>query len=488
MKQTTSVRVLFFIPFLVVLVFLNQGLFHYDAIVLAQAVEKTFETGKLQPAINGRYGSVILTSIVYFPFWLVGQNADFATRITAAFFYVASIPVAYLFLQAFYKNMLIALFGALLFATTPIYLSPNTYGKEHGVALFFVFFSFYNLLLGLQRQEVKRLLWAGVLLVIAHTVREATLFFVLYYFFLVFFTKSALTTKQRMIYTVLPYILFLFVLNVLYFDFILAKTLFPKQVGTAYFYPSEELRVQAVSAIQKTTPVLFLILAGMGAIGGVYVKQTRFATLFILALLFGSFVLFANISTFAPRYLDVTVFCIATLAATALSFFHKKSKVFAYSFFIVVCVSSLIIITPLLWARQGSNGQVAVGYWIQKNTSDAALIITQDDAPFISYYGKRQIVGPPIKNLTASVLFMQELERKINEGVPVYLTVSGLFDDPEEINKNLFHKYFVLNMTARILSEDFHNAEIERQRYYQIIWQLFSRVQSPSAPSHEKII
>ena len=476
MKQNNVLMILFCIPFLLVLVLLNQGIFHYDAIVLAQAVEKTYETRTLQPAINGRYGSVILASVIYFPFWVFGQTADLATRLLSAFFYAASIPAAYLFLQSLYKNKLIGIFGALMFAAMPMYLSPNTFGKEHGVALFFVFSSFYFLLVGLQRQETKKVFWAAVLLIISHTVREATLFFVPFSLCITFFTKTGLTKRQRIFASVIPYVLMFFILNVLYFDFIVTKTLFPEQAGTAYFYPRQELRTQAINAIQKTTSFLFPLLAGVGVLAGLFVKKTRFPTFFMTCMLVGSFFLFAHISTFAPRYLDVTLFSISALAATALFFLHERSKMAAWIIVVVICLSSLLFITPLLWARHTMNGQVAVGNWIQENTSSNALIITQDDAPFISYYGKRRMRGPPIKNLTASVLFMQDLENEIKAGIPVYLTVSGLFDDPEEINKNLFHKYFILNMTAKILSEDFHNAEIERQRYYQIIWQLTSRV------------
>ncbi|MBI4016575.1 MAG: glycosyltransferase family 39 protein [Candidatus Aenigmarchaeota archaeon] len=459
---------LFVIPLLLVLFYLNEGLFHYDAIVLAQAVEKTYETSKLQPAINGRYGTVIIASILYFPFWLLGQNADLAVRLTSAVFYALSIPAAYLFIRMLFSSQSIGIYAAGLFAASPVYLSPNTFGKEHGMALFFVFTAFYLLLRGLQRNEAKALMASTVLLVISHTVREATLYFLPFYFFLAFFIKSKFKANTRLKYLLFPYVAGFMLLYFAYFDFIIQKTFFPEQIGTAYFIPRIELRQLAYQAVWQTNPVVLLFFAVAGIVIGI--MQNQLPSLFMLVLLLGSFLFFANISTFAARYLDVFIFGLCTFSAVAISKIRWKivgSLLCGY-----LIISSLLLIVPILSARHEYNGQKKVGLWIANNTPGDSIIITQDDAPFVTYYGKRTVVGPPIGSLAGSIGFAERMKEKIQNNTSVYLTISGLFEDPDDINKNLLPRYLGFESNYTLLSEDFHNAEIKMQRYYQIIWKL----------------
>ncbi len=469
MDDKKSCIMLFLLPLLLALFYLNEGLFHYDAIVLAQAVEKTFETKQLQPAVNGRYGAVIITAVVYFPFWLLGQNADLAVLLTSAIFYAASIPAVYLFIRTLFGNQLIGVYAAALFAATPIYLSPNTFGKEHGMALFFVFSAFYLLLRGLQKGNGKILAASAAALIISHTVREATLFFLPFYLFLAFFTKAGVDARQRAKCVLAPYAICFLILYLTYFGFVIQKTFFPSQAGTAYLFPRPELRKLAFDAIWQTTPITMLTFAAAGIFFGM---KKKLQTTFVLAMLLTSFVFFANISTFAARYLDVFMFALAVLAAVGLAFVAQKSRIAAHAITGYLCISSLLIITPILSVRSNYNGQMHVGQWIAQNTTQDAVIITQDDAPFITYYGRRQTIGPPTGNLSATIEFVEKVSEILAKNTSVYLTISGLFDDPEDINKNALPRYFEFANNHSILSEDFHNAEIRMQRYYQIIWEL----------------
>ena len=79
--------------------FMNDGLFHYDSIILAQAVEKTFETGELHGQINQRYGSVILHGLVYLPFWILGYEAEWPLLFAGVLFHALSVAALFLFIQ-----------------------------------------------------------------------------------------------------------------------------------------------------------------------------------------------------------------------------------------------------------------------------------------------------------------------------------------------------------------------------------------------------
>lgn len=457
--------ILFIIPFLFSLVFLNEGLFHYDAIVLTEAVEKSYGTRTLQPAINGRYGTVILTSIIYFPFWLLGHNADFATRLTSALFYAASIPAAYIFVNLLYKNKRIAIYAAILFAFHPIYLSPNTYGKEHGIALFFIFCSFAMLLYGLQKQRKNHLAISGILLALSHTIREATIFFIPFYIILLLFQPTKTPRAQRTLITLIPYLTLTAVFTILYLAPIFYKTISPTQAGTAYTLLRWDLFINTIKTLIQATPKLSLVFATIALF-----RFASWPTSFISLLSITSLIFFGTISTFAPRYLDITAFAISTLTGAGLA--KIQFRTIAHLFFLLTVASSMVFITPLLLERHQNNGHVQVGKWLQENTPQNAVVITQDDAPFISYYGKRKTLGPPQNNHIATKKFAEEIKNLISNNTQVYMTSSAFAEDPGNVNKNLLPEYLNFTETANIIVEDFHQGEIERQRYHQIIWKL----------------
>ena len=185
-KRTWIALFLFLLNFTLGLTFLNEGLFHFDSVVLAQAVEKTCSTGILQPAINGRYGSVIINSVLYLPFYLLGHNADFVTRFSSILFHSLSIAILFIFLKGLLNDLLIALFTALLLSFTPFYFSPNTYGKEHGMALFFLLSSFCLLQRAVRKKSLILTGLSAFIFIFTITIREsiivtAPLFILLYF-------------------------------------------------------------------------------------------------------------------------------------------------------------------------------------------------------------------------------------------------------------------------------------------------------------------
>lgn len=101
---------LFLLNFITSLLFINEGLFHFDSVVLAQAVEKTYATGMLHPAHKGRYGSVIINAIMHLPFHILGKNADFTVRLSSILFHSLSIVALFLFVEALFNNRILALF------------------------------------------------------------------------------------------------------------------------------------------------------------------------------------------------------------------------------------------------------------------------------------------------------------------------------------------------------------------------------------------
>ncbi len=459
---------LFFLSLSIALAYLNEGLFHYDAVSLAQAVEKTFETQRLQPAINGRYGSVILTSIVYVPFWFAGQNADFATRLTSALFYAVSIVFFYTFLVQYLQSRKSAVYASLLFLSAPVYLSPNTYGKEHGMALTF-FFLALTLLFVARKKPLVYMVSAGAL-VVSLTMRESVLVLFPLYFYLLWRQETSL--RVRFVYCVLPFLFFFSGLVLAYFSFIITKTLFPTQVGTAYFHFSFKLMKRAVLVVWKTMPVVTISMMMLGVFVGMQMKKYFEQTRFFMVWVIYTFLVYANNSTFTPRYLDSTVAAACVLAGIGIEVVGRYKKHVGIMLAIVLSVWALSIIHPVLAYRQHYNGPLHLGLFIGNLTSQGDIIIAQDDAAFIKYYGNRTSVGLPLGDKNASELLIAEIQKKMSEGISVYLTQTAFVYDPGEINQKLIPKMFQVEKRFVVETEANHFADVEFYKYKHVVSKL----------------
>ena len=172
-RHGVIVLLLFIVVFSVGLRFINEGLFHYDSVRLAQTVEENFRTGTFRGiSAGGRYGMVVVASAVYYPFFLAGQNADFAVRLTSLLMLALSAAAIYLLTFEMSRSRFGAFAAALLMSVTPLFIIPSTYGKEHSTAVFFFTLACYCALRG---QRSRALLWpitASLLYTFSLSVRE----------------------------------------------------------------------------------------------------------------------------------------------------------------------------------------------------------------------------------------------------------------------------------------------------------------------------
>ena len=460
--------ILFITALILATVYLNEGLFHYDAIVLAQAVEKTYETKMLQPAINGRYGSVILSSLFYLPFWLFGKNADLAVRLTSAFFYALSIASFYVFLSEYMNSKLIATYASILFLTAPIYLSPNTYGKEHGMALAFFFLSLIFIVHSKQKNWFYTA--SAISLIISLSIREAILALIPIY--LIILWQQEKSFKTKFLYCFLPFCILFLIMTYSYFSFIITKTLFPTQVGTAYFHFSFKLIKKAFKAIWMTTPILTICAALLGILIGLNNSKIILKIKLFTFWLIYTFFVYSNNSTFTPRYLDTTISALCVFAGIGISTIHKKQKYLGVVLGIGLAVWGFLLIEPVLAYRHQYNGPMHFGKYIENITNNNDIIIAQDDSAFITYYGNRTSIGLPIGNINETKKFIAEIQEKIKNKTDVYLTQTAFVYDPGEINQKIIPQSFKVAKRFVVETEASHLADIEFYKYKHVISKL----------------
>lgn len=469
---------LFLLNFITALAFINEGLFHCDSVMLAQATEKTYATGRLHPELNGRYGAVIVNSLLYLPFFLAGQNADFATRFSSVLFHSLSIVALFLFVRQILGSLRVAFFSALLFSFTPFYFVPNTYGKEHGAAMFFLLFSFYLLLCGLNKKSLALLSLAGASFVFSVSIRESMLT-TIPLFILLYLSPEVSIRPARIIIlpdglklksilsSALPLLLGLSLLYFTYLKGVIYRTLFIKDTATVFFLGlfSHIFKSVLFDLFSSMHPAV-IIFSIFGAVKMLYDKKIFPALFFLFCFL--SIFYFGNTSCYAARHLDLIAIPVFVFAAYLLSDVYLKYKWMVFLVLLSFVLSMFIFIYPLLYIRHQYSGEKQFALYVNAKTGNNAIIIAMDYAPFIEYYARRKAIGYPIADKVQIDNFISKINGYLKQGIPVYLKELSLSYD-SRLGRGLLAKALMDNydlvLVGKKLTEDFHQPELEFRFY-----------------------
>jgi len=471
------------------LLFINEGLFHVDSVSFAQAVEKTYATGQLQPAVMTRYGSVIINSIVYLPFFLLGQPADFSVRFTSVLFGALSVAMLFVFVKELFDDYFQAFLCALLFSFTPFYLSPNTYGKEHSMAVFFLILSFYLLTRGLRKGSLVLISTSSFILAFSLTIRESLLattplFFLLYAHPTISIHPPKITIPRErldfrwMLAVFVPFLMTFSLIFFLYLKHEIYRTLFARDYTARYFVAyfaglfSPAFSIAWRDLTVSISPLLF-VFSALGAVR-MFFKRDMFNALFFLAWFMLLFY-FGNMSSYVARYLDVVVIAEYVFASYALSGLYAKDKPIAFALAAYFIMSMLFFIGPPLAFRHRYNGEKQFALYVKQKTEHNAFIIAMDDSAFIDYYAKRKVLNHPIEDTQKTDDLVKTISGYLKNGIPVYALESSFTHDPGRIYKNALFNNFNILVIGQKLCEDYHKADSQWRTFDQKLFKITLR-------------
>ncbi len=422
---------LFLGSFFFCLFFINEGLFHVDSVVLAKAVEEVYKTGHLHPAVSGRYGIVIINSILYFPFYLLGQNADFSTRLSSVLFYSLSISAFFIFINVLFKDRIQGLFAAVLLALTPFYLIPNTYGKEHGMSMFFFLCSMVLVDRGVEGKRPLALVSASLCFMVALSVRESVLFMIPFYFWLYFrpaiafkpfrinIQKERLNGRLLFSFLLPAVILFSFMMTV-YLGPLIQKSINGDDFSVPHFCGFFSTKLpHAFMDIRYSFPDCFLFFGTLGAV--ILWKDRRYFLLFFSMLWACLIFLYGNFDGYAARYLDMVILAAHAVVSYFLAWLYRQFRALTIIIFASFLTIQFIHIYPLLEFRHHYDGTLRLASFIRTITPGNAVILTVDEGPFIEYYAKRATICYPIGHWEKLDSFIHEIERLMDRQIPVYV-------------------------------------------------------------------
>jgi|GEM_PF-1783998 len=485
-KQTAAIiGFLFLLNFLSGLLFINQGLFHSDSVFIAQAVEKTYATAALQPSFRGRYGSVVVNFLFSLPFLIAGKNADLPVRLCSIFFHAASIVMLFFLVKEYTGNRRTALFSALLLSFIPFYFSPDTYGKEHGLSVFLFLAALTAQSRGISRQSLRLAGNASLLYLCSITVRESMLILAPVFFLaavraritrrpfrIAFFEETR--SKQLFFFSAGLWLALFLLLLKLYLGKSLADALLTENHAATHWIFRGDYLWEALGDLFRSMPMPWFPLLPLG----IYRMATdrNYSTLTLLLVWICSFFYLANTTTYAPRYLELSVIPAVIFSAYYLNAIEKVPSFLRYGFVGYCMLSMAVFMCPLLAARHRYNGMKESSAFIHRLTEDNASIIAADTAGFIEYYARRKTMIVPVneseKAPQAAKDFIDRITAALKKNVPVYIVASAFSYDTEDRLKRMFSAAFTMGYQGKYLAEDFHQAEIDPQFYYEKIWKV----------------
>lgn len=470
-----SVALLFLVNLFAGLCLMNEGLFHYDAVYLARAAEGTLRTGHLIPAVRGRYGSVFINSLIYLPFFMLDHTADFSTRLSSVLFHALSIAMLFLFVYELFGDFLPALFSGLLFSFVPFYFSPNTYGKEHGMSVFFMLLSFYLLLLSQKRGSHLLLALSSFFLGFSVSVKESValaspLYFLLYLSFRISLRPFGFSVAKNrfgwkpLSAAVAPFLIIFTILYLTYLKDEFFRELFVRDLYCAEFLgPYSYMLKTAFKDLGKGIPPILFLFSGLGAVRLARKKEV-FKALF-LTLWFMLIFLFGNMASYAPRYLDIVIIPALILAAETLCGLYAKDKLISLAILTYFVMSMFLFLYPMLSFRHRYNGEKQFADFVRQNTPKDSLVIAMDDAIFIEYYGDRETLTHPVNDRAKILDFIRTVGLALVHRKPVYVTESSFSYDQKKFFWDEMLKTFKFTHVGSKFCEDYHRPELEPVRY-----------------------
>jgi hypothetical protein len=473
---------LFLLNLLAGLLLINEGMFHFDSVILAQAVEKTYQTGQLQSAVYGRYGAVIVNSFLYFPFFLGKESAEFATLFSSVLFHSLSIVAFFLLIYELFGNRVQAVFGALLLSFTPFYFSPNTYGKEHGMCMFFFLLSLFLLHRGRRSGSLWLIGLSSLFCGFSASVREAILPAIPLYFLLYFIAdtgrgphKSHLPSERSdqkmLLFMALPVSIILVSLVLTYLSPVISTALFRRSTAIANFEGlfSPTLKTALMDILWIVPKVLFVFF-----FAGIYLlkRDKRSPLLLFLVLWTMQILIFGNVSNYKPRFLDIVIAPFFIIVSYALAWLYIRSRIVAMALVAYCVVTMFLFMFPMLYFRHHYCGEKQLALYVRAVTEKDAVIITTDEFPFIEYYGHRNILVMPHGGSRIMGDFAAKVNGFLKSDIPVYYTDNPYYVYIESGARRWLMKYYRLDNVGGALNEDFHIAELASRRVFQNIFRV----------------
>jgi hypothetical protein len=471
---------LFLISFVFRLYYMNEGLFHHDEVLLAQAVESTWEKLSVAGEFNGRYGAVLLNTGLYAP-WkaLTGMSSEkiipFVSVLTGALL-VASV---YLLAVELSGEKLSASLAALFFGFNFLFLTTSTTGKENTPQLFFAVLSMVLFVKGAKGDSRVLKIAAFAVFSFSLAVHEAGIALIpVFLSFMALFEWIHAKGKRILLLDFVILAAFVAIPFILFLGSVLFQQLAVKSTHTVGFEGifSPVLGRSGADLMRVTgIPLAALAVAGMAAL------RNRGKALVPLVLWILLFFYFGNVSSYAPRYLIYTVVpltIIAGIGAGSLIGKLPRTGMQAAACLILaalICGTGIYNAYPLIAFRKDYCGPKRMAQFVGASTEPDALVVTMDESVFIDYYGKRKVMGHPVADYSENRTFVENLRRMALSGKKIYVNSTAFSYDYQRHFETFMLGNFDFKIVGEVQDEDYHRPELSFAIFTNRLFRVFPK-------------
>jgi hypothetical protein len=475
-----SPLILFSISFFFRLYYMNEGLFHHDEIWIAQAVERLYARSELIGAVNGRYGSILLNAIFYAPYRaFTGAVAEKVISFTSILSGALLVVVVYYLVLEFIDNRVSAFLAALFLNFNFLFLTFSTIGKENIANALFAVLAILLILRGVKQNSIYLKVLGFASFAFSITVHEAGI--ALLPILLAFLTLFHLACRRPHKLLFLDFGLFLVLISVPFFLY-LGKVFFRaatvRSTDTAFF---EGLFTPIFAIAAKDLyQICWVPLLALAAAGAFQLKKNLKVLvplcLWILLLFY-----YGNISCYCARYLLYIVIPIVIFAGIGAGVLLERFKSMNWKIMsggiilLLVCGYGLFNAYPLISFRREYCGPKRMALHVQANTEPDALIITEDESVYITYYARREVMSHPDTDYALNRDFVEMIRDIALTGRKVYVNSSAFSYDAKAYFEKLMRKNFELVPAGQVLDEDYHRPELSFTKYQSFLFRLIPK-------------
>ena len=438
---------------------ISKGPYHYDSLELLITAQKTLDTHQLQYMHGAGYPFTVLIGAIFL--LVFGHSLPvFAVNLIGVVFGSASVLALYYLVRRL-LSVEAAFFSAALFSFLPGLLSVSIYGSNNPVSLFFILLSASFIAKSVSGKGRINLAWSGVCLGAAAGSRlpDAVVLLPLALFY---FSSAAINRRSLKNFFLDFLIPFAAVLALCYYPMFARGELgglfaIPEEMGGKYLGPFSRLLGYSNTAfIDLVSPPLFI--SALGGLIFLVRENRRKLFYFFLAWFCVTFFFYANISSMEPRMLLIAAVPAAALAGFFLARFSRKMPVAACLLLAAMCAVMFFSIYPTLEFRHGNNLQKQFAQWVRKNTPADAVLISNDEWLFLTYYAQRQPLHKPwgCDGFTLGA-FEKAIDRELGAGRRVFVLESVLATDHCGFFSKRQGQKYSLTVAGQCDNEDWHH-------------------------------
>jgi hypothetical protein len=465
--------VLVLISLFIRLMFISGCLFHHDSVQLARAVEGTVETGKLQPTVSGRYGFVIVNTLLYPALRVFSSDTDFILNLITILFSSFSIGFLFLFLRRLTKNVRVAAAASMLFSFTPLFLSVTVYAKSHGMAFFFAVTAAYYLLRLMEKGGIAGGIIFSALFLFSLLIRSTNLYYAFPFLLIAMFFGDG---KKGMRERAVKYASYIIGVALVYLVFNygrLAGEMAPNRMFLSKLSVVVMLFKESLTALGVTLTILGLLMLLVGAYSSI--KEKRKALLVFALLWFLPYFLYISIAqTFSARFLIPVLVPVMLLVALGFDYLYRKIRPAGIAIFLLLLLAFLLVITPIIRFRHDYCGPEEFALFVKGVTEEGSYIIANDESVFFQYYGGRKTLSYPLfaGPETVAMTVKQYYDILMENGTIYVPDKMFFYSDPKQSVLVTLEANFILEKIGTAVNEEYHHAELASGKRNESIYRL----------------